>query len=51
MDIQGRLTASYLVWDRPPYTYLTELEPKLCCTRCQNRTDNKLSVRRMPRNE
>ena len=48
---QGQLTAGYLAWDRPPHTYLTELEPKLCCTRCHNRAGNKLSVRRMPRNE
>ena len=48
---QGRLTASYLTWNQPPHTYLTELEPKLCCTRCHNRAGNKLSVRRMPRNE
>lgn len=23
---QGRLTAGYLAWERPPHTYLTELE-------------------------
>lgn len=48
---QGTLTAGFLAWDQPLHTYLTDFEPKLRCRRCCNRTGNKLSVRRMPRNE
>ncbi|MFZ1427909.1 MAG: hypothetical protein WAS21_14170 [Geminicoccaceae bacterium] len=48
---QGALTAGFLAWERRPHTYLTKLEPKLCCTRCHNRAGNKLPMHRMPKNE
>ena len=47
---QTELTAGFLTWERPPHTYLTDLERKLRCTRCGNRQDNTLSVRLVPRN-
>ena len=47
---QVELTAGFVSWERPPHTYLTELERKLRCTRCDNRQNNTLSVRLAPRN-
>jgi hypothetical protein len=46
---QARLPATTLAWERPPYTYLTELERKLRCTQCGNRQGNTLSVSLMAR--
>jgi hypothetical protein len=43
-------TADFLAWERSPHSFLTELEPKLRCTRCGNRKGNTLEVRAMPRN-
>lgn len=40
----------FLAWERPPTTFLTELEPKLRCTRCGNRQGNTLAVRMVSRN-
>ena len=47
---QAELTAGFLIWERPPQTYLTELERKLRCTRCGNRERNTLSVQHVSRN-
>jgi hypothetical protein len=44
------LTADFLAWERPPYSFLTEPERKLRCTLCGNREGNTLEVRAMPRN-
>ena len=44
------LTADFLVWERPPHSFLTELERKLRCTLCGNRKGNTLDVGMMPRN-
>jgi hypothetical protein len=43
-------TADFLAWERPKHTRLTELEPKLRCTRCGNHQGNTLAVRAMSRN-
>ena len=42
--------ADFLAWERPAHARLTELEPKLRCTRCGNRAGNTLSVTRVERN-
>ncbi len=42
--------SDFLAWERPPHSFLTELEPKLRCTRCGNRKGNTLTVRAMERN-
>lgn len=47
---QVRLTLPMLTFGRHPSTFLTKLEEKLRCTRCGNRANNSISVRRMPRN-
>jgi hypothetical protein len=47
---QSRLKADFLAWERAPFTKLVDLERKLRCIQCGNRTDNTLSVRMMPRN-
>jgi hypothetical protein len=46
----AELAASFLTWERPPHTYLTELERKLRCSHCGNREGNTLVVRAAPRN-
>ena len=47
---QARIGSDVLAWERPPHTHITELERKLRCTRCGNRTGNTLSVTTVPRN-
>jgi predicted nucleic-acid-binding Zn-ribbon protein len=47
---EAELTAGFLKWERPPHTYLTELERKLRCSHCGNREGNTLAVRAAPRN-
>ena len=47
---ETEFTGDFLAWERPPHTYLTELQPKLRCTHCQNRQGTTLSVRMEARN-
>ena len=43
-------TGDFIAWERPPHTYLTELQRKLRCTQCGNRAGNMLTVRMAARN-
>ena len=47
---ETKFTGDFIAWERSPHTYLTELQPKLRCTRCQNRVGNTLNVRVVSRN-
>ena len=46
---EAEFTGDFIAWERPAHSRLTDLEPKLRCTRCQNRVGNTLSVRRAER--
>lgn len=46
---QGQLSIEALCWERAEATRLGELQPKLRCCRCRNRTNNSLSVTLAPR--
>ena len=46
---QGQLSLEALCWERPDTTRLGELQPKLRCRRCRNRTNNDLTVTLAPR--
>ncbi len=43
------MPGDFLARGRDPHTYLIDLQPKLRCTDCGNRTDNMLTARAMPR--
>ena len=47
---ETEFTGDFISWERSPHTCLTELQPKLRCTQCGNRTGNMLTVRMAARN-
>ena len=47
---ETEFTGDFIAWERPPHTFLTELQPKLRCTQCGNRVGNMLTVRMAARN-
>ena len=42
--VNAEFTGDFIAWERPPETYLTELQPKLRCTQCGNRVGNMFTV-------